>query len=162
MWKGSEIYPMVPCGIQMEIPHGIHIIPCGFHMEWNLQNGWDLSQNIFHMEWVESIWNDMDSMWNVGGESRPQIPPQHAQQRAHHLTTAFGIVYTYLLMCPNPCSTAPPYYTPPLSYPASSSYYSPYLLTQKTLLLILTSLAPWQNLIFLGGRQLALWIYKVC
>jgi len=32
-------------------------------MEKNHQNGWGFTQNIFHMEWVESLWNDMDSTW---------------------------------------------------------------------------------------------------
>ena len=70
----------------MWIPYGISIwkhkwnlnygsmwIPYGIQMEWNHQNGWDTSQNIFHMEWVESIWNDMDSTWiprGIWGESK--------------------------------------------------------------------------------------------
>jgi len=59
---------------------GIHMDSISFHIdsrwkfvEWNDQNGWDTSQNIFHMEWVESIWNDMDSTWiphGIWGESK--------------------------------------------------------------------------------------------
>jgi len=54
-------------------PCGIHSIPCGIWVEWNHQNGWDITQNIFHVEWVESIWNDMDSIWipcGMWGESK--------------------------------------------------------------------------------------------
>ena len=42
-------------------------------MEWSHQNGWDITQNIFHVEWVESTWNDMDSIWipcGMWGESK--------------------------------------------------------------------------------------------
>ena len=52
---------------------GFHDIPYGFQVEWIHQNGWDTSQNIFHMEWVESIWNVMDSTWipcGIWGESK--------------------------------------------------------------------------------------------
>ena len=62
MWK-------IPYGFQVDIPYGMVesmwnlAISCGIWVEWNHQNGCDSSQNIFHMEWVESIWNDMDSTW---------------------------------------------------------------------------------------------------
>ena len=52
-------------------------------MEWNDQNGWDTSQNIFHMEWMESTWNDMDSTWiphGIWGESKELI-----KVALHHL-----------------------------------------------------------------------------
>ena len=65
-WNGCEIYIIVPDGFQMVIPwniHGIHMEWYGFQVEWNHQNGWNLTQNIFHMEWVESTWNDIDSTW---------------------------------------------------------------------------------------------------
>ena len=65
--KGSGIYPMVPCRIQMEIPYGMMESTQKFYMEWDIKNGWDLSQKIFHMEQVESIWNDMESTWNPCG-----------------------------------------------------------------------------------------------
>jgi len=46
------------------------MIPYGIKVEWNQKNEWDPSQNIFHMEWMESTWNYMesiwDSMWNMG------------------------------------------------------------------------------------------------
>ena len=47
--------------------------PHGFQVGWNGWNGCDPSQNIFHMEWVESIWNDMESIWipcGIWGESK--------------------------------------------------------------------------------------------
>ena len=36
-------------------------------MEWNYQIEWNHSQNIFHMECTESMWNDMESTWNPHG-----------------------------------------------------------------------------------------------
>jgi len=57
---------------------GIHSIPCGIWVEWNHQNGWDITQNIFHVEWVESTWNDMDSIWipcGMWGESKDLLEP---------------------------------------------------------------------------------------
>ena len=42
-------------GKVMEYDHS-RWIPYGIKVEWNDQNGWDTSQNIFHMEWMESTW----------------------------------------------------------------------------------------------------------
>jgi hypothetical protein len=39
----------------------------GIKVEWNQENEWDPSQNIFHMEWMESTWNYMESTWNPYG-----------------------------------------------------------------------------------------------
>jgi hypothetical protein len=80
----------IPSGMVMEFNHGsmwipdgnsiwndgFHDIPYGFQVEWNHQNGWDTSQKIFHMEWVESIWNVMDSTWiprGIWGESKDLV-----------------------------------------------------------------------------------------
>ena len=52
-------------GMLMEYDHSIWI-PYGIKVKWNNQNEWDPSQNIFHMEWMESTWNYMESMWNMG------------------------------------------------------------------------------------------------
>ena len=41
--------------------------PYGIKVEWNQENEWDPSQNIFHMEWMESTWNYMESTWNPHG-----------------------------------------------------------------------------------------------
>ena len=59
-------------------PCGIHSIPYGIWVEWNHQNGWDITQNIFQVEWVESTWNDMDSIWipcGMWGESKDLCHP---------------------------------------------------------------------------------------
>jgi len=69
-----------------------------------------------------------------------QFPgPQWAQWWAHHPTTTSGIVYMYLLSTPTPCTTAPPYYTSLPSHLAPSASLPPYLLIQKTVLLILST-----------------------
>ena len=49
-------------GMGMEYNHS-RWIPYGIQVEWNDQNEWDPSQNIFHMEWMESTWNYIDSTW---------------------------------------------------------------------------------------------------
>ena len=56
-----------------------------------------------------------------------------------HPTATSDIVVICLLVSPTSCSTPLPYYTPPPSHPAPLAYKIPYLLTQKTLLLILTN-----------------------
>jgi len=69
-WNSSGIYVIVPGGFQSIIPYGIWV-------EWNHQNGWDITQNIFHVEWVESTWNDMDSIWipcGIWGKSKDLVP----------------------------------------------------------------------------------------
>ena len=61
-------------------PCGIHSIPYGIWVEWNHQNDWDITQNIFHVEWVESTWNDMDSIWipcGMWGESKDLNQARH-------------------------------------------------------------------------------------
>ena len=82
MWNPWSFHGMRwnPCGIHdhsMWIPYRHSIwndgkvveydhsrwIPYGIKVEWNDQNGWDTSQNIFHMEWMESTWNYMESIW---------------------------------------------------------------------------------------------------
>ena len=50
----------------MEYDHS-RWIPYGIKVEWNDQNEWNPSQNIFHMEWMESTWNYMESIWNPYG-----------------------------------------------------------------------------------------------
>src|SRR6266567_1050272 len=73
MWTGC-----IPCGIHVESMWTFHMesmwSPCGVHVEWRPQNEWDLSQNVFHMEWwkpcgvhVESMWNEVHSMWSPCG-----------------------------------------------------------------------------------------------
>jgi len=47
----------IPCGFHMDIPWNGD----GIKVEWNQKNEWDSSQNIFHMEWMESTWNYMES-----------------------------------------------------------------------------------------------------
>ena len=56
-------------------------------------------------------------------------PPDHRFWHCLHVFTSD----------PNPCSTAPPHYTPPPSHLAPSAYHSVHPLTQKTLLVILTN-----------------------
>jgi len=86
--------------------------------------------------------------------SAASAPPDHCFWHCLHVFTS----------APNPCSTAPPYYTPPPSHPAPSAYHPPYPLTQKNLLLILTRHHGYTLFycLFLGGGQVPLWIYEVC
>jgi len=65
--------------------------------------------------------------------------PNAPNSKRTHPPATPGIVVIYLLLPPTPCSTPLPYYTPPPSHPASSAYQPPYLLTQKTLFVILMS-----------------------
>ena len=53
-------------GKVMEYDHS-RWIPYGIKVEWNHQNEWNPSQNIFHMEWMESTWNYMEFIWNPYG-----------------------------------------------------------------------------------------------
>jgi hypothetical protein len=64
-------------------------------------------------------------------------PPDHCFWHCLHVFAS----------APNPCSTAPPYYTPPPSHPASPAYQPSYPLNQRIILLILTS--PGTTAIFL-------------
>ena len=50
-WNGDGIWPF-----QMDSIWN----PYGIKVEWNQENEWDPSQNIFHMEWMESTWNYME------------------------------------------------------------------------------------------------------
>ena len=50
----------------MEYDHS-RWIPYGIKVAWNDQNEWNPSQNIFHMEWMESTWNYMEFIWNPYG-----------------------------------------------------------------------------------------------
>ena len=59
-----------------------------------------------------------------------------------------------------PQQPRPTYLTPP-SHPAPSAYQPIYLLTQKTLLLILTSPGTTAKSFFLGGGEYPVWIYEV-
>jgi len=58
-------------------PGGTVVESIAFHVEY----GWNgitkmagiITQNIFYVEWVESTWNDMDSIWipcGMWGESK--------------------------------------------------------------------------------------------
>ena len=38
------------CGMDAFHPHSMWN-PCGLHVEWRPQNEWNLSQNVFHIEW---------------------------------------------------------------------------------------------------------------
>ena len=72
-WNGGGIHIIIPHsfhvdstwtfhGMVMEYDHS-RWNPSGIRVEWNHQNEWDPSQNIFHMEWMESTWNYMESTW---------------------------------------------------------------------------------------------------
>src|SRR6266567_853603 len=72
MWTPCG-HSTIPCGIWIFHDHSIWS-PCGVHVEWRPQNEWDVSQNVFHMEWwnpcglnVESTWNEVHSMWSLCG-----------------------------------------------------------------------------------------------
>ena len=89
--------------------------------------------------------------------SRPQLRPNSE----YTIRPPFLILFTSIYYRLPPCPAAPPYYTPPPFHPAPSASQPLYPPNQKTLLLILTSPAPWQYSIFLGGGVLPICIYEV-
>ena len=85
------------------------------------------------MEYFHSIWIPY-GMWGEGKvllKSRP-IPPNVPNSERNHLTALLLSIYM------SPPQENSPLHTPP-SHPAPSAYQIPYLLAQKTLLVILTS-----------------------
>src|SRR6266436_984836 len=91
------------------------------------------------------IYHSLPNIKNPAPNSPPtspaaSAPPDHCFWHCLHVFTS----------APNPCSTAPPYYTSPPSPPAPSASQPPYLPNQKTLLLILTSHGTTAILCFFG------------
>jgi hypothetical protein len=81
--------------------------------------------------------------------SRPKSPPTSPTVSAlpdHHFWHCLYIFTS----APNPCSTSPPYYTPPPSHPAPPAYQPSYPPHPKTLLPILTSPGTTAILLFFG------------
>ena len=79
-----------------------------------------------------------------------KYPPNMCNSECNHPPATSGIAYMYLLVPPT-CSIVLPYYTPLPSYPAPTAYQQPHLLTQRTLLPILTNLATMAKVLFGGG-----------
>ena len=71
--------------------------------------------------------------------SPPQITPQPTQQQVRTLGWLFPALLTVVYQCPLPAQQPHPTYLTPPSHLAPSARQWPYLLTQKTLLLILTT-----------------------
>ena len=71
--------------------------------------------------------------------SLPQITPQPTQQQVRTLGWLFPALLTVVYRCPLPAQQPRPTYSTPPSHPAPSARQWPYPLTQKTLLLILTT-----------------------
>ena len=86
--------------------------------------------------------------------SPPQITPQPTQQQVRTPGWLFPALLTVVYWCPLPAQQPRPTYLIPPSHLAPSASPSPYPLTQKTLLLILTtsgSMAKPCFSLFLGG-----------
>jgi hypothetical protein len=78
-------------------------------------------------------------------------PPDHRFWHCLHVFTS----------APNPCSTAPPYYTPPPSHPAPSAYQPIHPLTPKDPITNSNQLWHHGKVLFLGGGEYLVWIYEV-
>jgi len=92
--------------------------------------------------------------------SHPNIPPNMRNSERNHLPATSGIVYTYLLVSPTPIQQSRPITHPPFHL-APSAYQPIHLLTQRTLLLILTSPGTTAKSFFLDGGVYLVWIYEV-
>ena len=88
-------------------------------------------------------------IYNFLPQFPPNVPPTSPTVNASPDHCFWHCLHVFT-NSPNPCRTAPPYYTPPPSHPAPSAYQPPYLLNKKTLLLILTSPGTMAILCFFG------------
>ena len=106
-----------------------------WHRLPNLESSTNLSPHKRSPAPTRSPWGTKTSQMGVTNPATPNCRPTVSTPPDHHFWHCLHLFTT----APNPCLTAPLYYTPLPSHPAPSASQPPYPPTQNTLLLILTS-----------------------